>query len=69
MRCRFDVEQLFEEMGPADRDVRLRLRLVWNNASWETTLARPAGQRAPIELNYASNDTLLISRRAVDKAT
>ena len=63
VRTRFDVEEVFEQLAPGDRDVRLRLRVVWNNASWETTLARPSKQRAPIELNYTSNDTLLISRR------
>ncbi len=67
VRTRFDVESLFAQLDPRDRDVRLRLRLVWNNASWETTLARPSKQRAPIELNYTSNDTLLISRRVVDE--
>ena len=64
VRCRFDVETVFAQLDPKDRDVRLRLRLVWSNASWETTLARPRHQRAPIELNYTRNDTLLISRRA-----
>jgi poly(glycerol-phosphate) alpha-glucosyltransferase len=64
IRARFDVEQVFAELGPADRDVRLRLRVVWNNASWETTLARPSEQRAPIELNYTADDSLLISRGA-----
>jgi poly(glycerol-phosphate) alpha-glucosyltransferase len=66
VRCRFDVEQVFEHLDPADRDLRLRLRLVWSNASWETTLARPSKQRAPVELNYTSNDTLLISRHVAD---
>ena len=54
VRCRFDLEQVFAELDPGDRDVRLRLRVVWNNASWETTLARPTKQRAPIELNYTA---------------
>ena len=64
VRCRFDVETVFAQLDPKDRDVRLRLRVVWSNASWERTLARPRHQRAPIELNYTRNDTLLISRRA-----
>ncbi len=62
LRARFDVGEVFGQLGQADSAVRLRLRVVWNNASWETNLARPQEQRAPIELNYAADDTLLLSR-------
>jgi hypothetical protein len=61
--AKFDVAELFGRMGGADLDVHLRLRLVWNNVSWETTVARPRTARASYELNFARDDSLLLMRR------
>ena len=62
VRGRFDVAEVFAGLAAEDTDIRLRLRLVWSNASWETTLHRPKAQRAPFEINYTANDSLLLSR-------
>jgi poly(glycerol-phosphate) alpha-glucosyltransferase len=61
--AKFDVGDLFARMGAADRDVHLRLRVVWNNVAWETTLSRPTTARASYELNFARDDSLLLMRR------
>jgi poly(glycerol-phosphate) alpha-glucosyltransferase len=41
---------------------RLRLRLVWRNASWQTRIMRPAAELGGIEVTYAPDEVLRISR-------
>ena len=62
LRARIDAAGLFDQLGPEETDVHLRLRVVWNNASWETTLARPAQGRAPFEMSFDAEGTLSLSR-------
>ena len=50
VRALIDLETVFAGLDAEDRTLRLRLRAVWNNASWETTLARPEGGAPPFEL-------------------
>ncbi|HEX6247331.1 MAG TPA: glycosyltransferase [Nocardioidaceae bacterium] len=46
----------------ADDMVRLRLRLVWQNSSWQTHLSRALGHPPGLEVSYDSDDTLLLRR-------
>jgi poly(glycerol-phosphate) alpha-glucosyltransferase len=62
VRARIDVADLFGRLLPSDNDLRLRLRVVWNNASWETNLSRPARGRAPFEVSFDRDGALSLSR-------
>ena len=44
-------------------DVRLRLRLVWQNSSWETELSRPAGDDDGVEVGYTADGAVRLSLR------
>ena len=44
--------------------VRLRLRLTWQNASWETDLARPPGGEDEVSLSFGSDGRVTLSRPA-----
>ncbi|QWZ07234.1 glycosyltransferase [Nocardioides panacis] len=44
-------------------DVRLRLRLVWQNSSWETQLSRPAGDDDGVEVGYTADGAVRLSLR------
>ena len=62
VRALIDLGGVFAGLDAEDRALRLRLRAVWNNASWETTLARPEGGAPPFELSYAADGTLTMMR-------
>ena len=63
VRALIDLGTVFAGLDAEDRALRLRLRAVWNNASWETTLARPEGGAPPFELSYAADGTLTMIAR------
>ncbi len=44
--------------------VRLRLRLTWQNASWETDLARPPGDEDEVSLSFGPGGRVALSRPA-----
>jgi poly(glycerol-phosphate) alpha-glucosyltransferase len=44
-------------------DVRLRLRFVWQNSSWDTFVSRPEGVDAGVEMAYATDDSLQLNFR------
>ena len=43
-------------------DVRLRLRFVWQNSSWDTFVSRPGGGPG-VEVSYATDDAVVLSFR------
>jgi poly(glycerol-phosphate) alpha-glucosyltransferase len=50
----------------ADRtldDVRLRLRLVWQNSAWDTLVERPAGADPGVEVGYAVDGSVRLNFR------
>jgi poly(glycerol-phosphate) alpha-glucosyltransferase len=60
----FDPADLFGASGKETRALRLRLRLVWHNSSWETTLARPRRMAPNYEFSYADDGRLTLLRGA-----
>lgn len=44
-------------------DVRLRLRFVWQNSSWDTYVTRPAGQESGVDVVFGADDTLQLNFR------
>ena len=67
VRALIDLGAVFAGLDAEGRALRLRLRAVWNNASWETTLARPDGGAPPFELSYAPDGTLTMTRDSEGK--
>jgi len=57
-----DLAEAFQGRGAGDDAVTLRLRLVLANASWETTLRRPATARPPLELAFDGAGTAHLLR-------
>lgn len=57
-----DLGPLFAAAGTA-RHLRLRLRLVWENSAWETTLRRPRRMTPNYEVSYAPSGELTLTRR------
>lgn len=66
----FDPAKLFGMIEDEAHALRLRLRLVWNNSSWETTLRRPRRWAPNYEVSFADNGelTLLRGNRALRRA-
>lgn len=62
LKGRFGLQRVFADRTPEDRHVTLRLRLVFNNASWETVLARPDEAGPPYELAYSATGELTVHR-------
>jgi poly(glycerol-phosphate) alpha-glucosyltransferase len=58
----FDPAHLFDAATSDTRALRLRLRLVWHNSSWETILARPRRLAPNYELSYADDGRLTLQR-------
>jgi hypothetical protein len=56
---------LADLLGEADTldGVRLRLRLVWQNSSWDTFVGRPAVPEAGVEVAYAPDDAVELNFR------
>lgn len=59
---RFALDRVFNGFDGGPGSVRLRLRLVIRNASWETLLARPTTQAPRYELAFDDDGTLAIHR-------
>jgi glycosyltransferase involved in cell wall biosynthesis len=57
-----DPQSVFGSMDDAARAMRLRLRLVWNNSSWETVLARPAEWAPNYEVSFSDEGALTLLR-------
>jgi hypothetical protein len=57
-----DVERCFRSAGAKAATLRLRLRLVWNNSSWETYLGRPKAWTANYEASFAATGELTLLR-------
>lgn len=50
-----------------DEVVTLRLRLVWHNSVWQTTLTRPRGDGEGMQVAYDERDTLLVRGQGAAK--
>lgn len=57
-----DLAEVFGGMDDAGRSVRLRLRLVWENSSWEKTLSRPRRMEPNYEVSFSGNGEILLNR-------
>ncbi len=51
-----------EESAPQDR-CRLRVRVTWENSTWQTFVERPAGGPAGLEVGFGPSDEWLLTRR------
>jgi len=58
----FDAAAIFESVAGDADSVRLRLRLVWENSSWETHLSRGDVKRPPYEIAFTSTGELQLHR-------
>jgi poly(glycerol-phosphate) alpha-glucosyltransferase len=56
---------LSDVLGGTDTldDVRLRLRFVWQNSSWDTFVARRPGREPGVEVAYAPDDAVVLNFR------
>ena len=57
-----DVGRSFKSIEDTAYSLRLRLRLVWNNSSWETYLSRPKGWTANYEATFATSGEMTLLR-------
>jgi hypothetical protein len=64
LSSRFSLAQTFSNRGPDDNAVRLRLRLVIRNASWETILTRPVPDRPEYEIVFDQDDAVVLKQGA-----
>lgn len=62
LEAEIDTAELIDRLGSA-RTLKLRLRLVWNNSSWETMLARSPRFAPRFEVTYADRNELTLVRR------
>jgi poly(glycerol-phosphate) alpha-glucosyltransferase len=60
-----DLADVFRDLGGPVKSLRLRLRLVWENSVWETTLTRPRRMAPNYELSFAGNGELALNRGRV----
>jgi len=60
----FDPAAVLSRMGRDSRSVRLSLRLVWQNFSWETTLARNPDMEPNYEVSFDSAGQIHLQRGA-----
>jgi hypothetical protein len=58
----FDLAEAFNMIENKAHALRLRLRLVWNNSSWETILRRPQGWAPRYEVSFADDGELTLLR-------
>ena len=58
----FDLAEAFNMIENKAHALRLRLRLVWNNSSWETSLRRPQGWAPRYEVSFADDGELTLLR-------
>jgi poly(glycerol-phosphate) alpha-glucosyltransferase len=57
-----DLDEVFRAMDEACRSVRLRLRLVWENSSWEKTLSRPRRMEPNYEVSFSGTGEICLNR-------
>lgn len=57
-----DLGDVFRDLDDATRSVRLRLRLVWENSCWETTLSRPRRMEPNYEVSFSGTGTISLNR-------
>lgn len=62
IRSSVPVSQIFAGRT-GSRDVKLRFRFVWHNSTWQTFVGRPDSRSPEIEVTYAKDNTLRLSRR------
>ena len=62
LAARIDPAEAFGQVAGPVRAVKLRLRLVWNNSSWETTLRRSPRWGANYEVTFTENGELTLLR-------
>ena len=64
LAARIDPAQLFDAAESQDQGLRLRLRLVWNNSSWETMVRRSRNWSANYEICFSDNQELTLLHRS-----
>jgi poly(glycerol-phosphate) alpha-glucosyltransferase len=57
-----DTADVFRQVGDTARSMRLRLRLVWENSSWETKLARPRRMEPNYEMSFSGTGEIALNR-------
>jgi glycosyltransferase involved in cell wall biosynthesis len=57
-----DLAEVFRGMDDAERSARLRLRLVWENSSWEKTLSRPRRMEPNYEVSFSGRGEISLNR-------
>jgi poly(glycerol-phosphate) alpha-glucosyltransferase len=57
-----DLDKVFTGMDDAGRSARLRLRLVWENSSWEKTLSRPRRLEPNYEVSFSGKGEISLNR-------
>jgi poly(glycerol-phosphate) alpha-glucosyltransferase len=57
-----DLAEIFKDMDDGGRSVRLRLRLVWENSSWEMTLSRPRRMEPNYEVSFSGTGEISLNR-------
>jgi hypothetical protein len=57
-----DIGDVFRDVDDSARSMRLRLRLVWENSSWETNLARPRRMEPNYEMSFAGTGEVSLNR-------
>jgi hypothetical protein len=63
LSSRFSLAQIFASRSPDDNVVKLRLRLVIRNASWETLLTRPVPDRPEYEIAFDQDDAVVLKHQ------
>ena len=57
-----DIAEVFRDLDDNGRSMRLRLRLVWENSSWETTLERPRRMEPNYEVSFTGTGEIPLNR-------
>jgi glycosyltransferase involved in cell wall biosynthesis len=57
-----DIAEVFRDVGDTARSMKLRLRLVWENSSWETMLERPRRMEPNYELAFSGTGEVSLNR-------
>jgi hypothetical protein len=64
LRALIREEDVLPGVTDPPRELRLRLRLTWQNSAWETGIVRPARPRAGIDLWFAPDQTVRLGTAA-----
>jgi poly(glycerol-phosphate) alpha-glucosyltransferase len=62
LSARFNPAEAFGSIEAKAHALRLRLRLAWNNSTWESTLARPRPWAPNYEMSFAEDGELTLLR-------